>query len=168
MTYKKSNDHLIIRAHGFGFMFLFSSLSIIILAGLISLITSFIWFNKEVNLVESLLIIWAIIIGEPLLILELISLFKKAKVEFVNNRFVTIGQNKKIFPQIKQDCKNFISYKLTSKYTVQCLEFTFTNGKKVLFHTMQFSKKQNLQILNEIKRRGGFPNQDIKLDHYYI
>ena len=55
-----------------------------------------------------------------------------------------------------------------SKYAAQCLEFTFVDGKKILFHTMQFSKKQNLQILNEIKKRGGFPNQEIKFDHYYI
>ena len=171
MTYNKNNDlntNLIIRAHGFGFIFSFTLLSIMILTGLIALITAFIWFNKEINLIESILIILAILIGMPLLIFEVSNLFKKAKVEFNNNVFLTIGQNKKIFPRIEQDCKNFMSYKLTSKYAAQCLKFTFVDGKKILFHTMQFSKKQNLQILNEIKKRGGFPNQDIKLDHYYI
>lgn len=168
MTYKKSNDHLIIRAHGFGFIFLSTLLFTMLISGLVLISTAYIWFNNLFNLIESIIGLIIIIIFIPLLVIEILNLFKKAKVEFVDNKFVTIGQNKKIFPQIKQDCKNFISYKLTSKYTVQCLEFTFTNGKKVLFHTMQFSKKQNLQILNEIKRRGGFPNQDIKLDHYYI
>ncbi len=171
MTYNKNNDlntNLIIRAHGFGFIFLFILLSIMILTGLVVLVTTFIWFNKEINLIESILIILAILIGIPLLIFEVVNLFKKAKVEFNDNIFLTIGQNKKIFPRIEQDCKNFMSYKLTSKYAAQCLEFTFVDGKKILFHTMQFSKKQNLQILNEIKKRGGFPNQEIKFDHYYI
>ncbi len=169
MTYNKHNEtKLIIRAHGFGFIFLFILLSIMILTGLVVLVTTFIWFNKEINLIESILIILAILIGIPLLIFEVVNLFKKAKVEFNDNIFLTIGQNKKIFPRIEQDCKNFMSYKLTSKYAAQCLEFTFVDGKKTLFHTMQFSKKQNLQILNEIKKRGGFPNQEIKFDHYYI
>ena len=169
MTYNKHNEtKLIIRAHGFGFVFLFILLSIMILAGLVTIVATIIWLSKGMNLIESIFGFIIAIIFIPMLIIEVINLFKKAKVEFVGNIFFTIGQNKKIFPRIKQDCNNFITYKLTSKYAAQCLEFTFVDGKKTLFHTMQFSKKQNLQILNEIKKRGGFPNQEIKLEHYYI
>lgn len=167
MTYKKNND-LTIRAHGFGFIFLFMCLLIMILSGILSIITSFLWFNNELNLVTNILCLIFIIIFELFLIKEFVELLKKAKVDFINDIFITKGQNKKIFPRIHINCKDFVSYKLTSKYAAQCLEFTFINGKKILFHTMQFSKKQNLQILNEIKKRGGFPNQEIKLDHYYF
>ena len=76
--------------------------------------------------------------------------------------FLTSGQNKNIFPNIKQDCSSFINYKKTSKLGAQCIEFTLKNNKKVLFHTMQFSKKQIHQILVEIQMRGGLKNIDIK------
>ncbi len=152
MTYNKNETKLIIRAHGFGFIFLSSLLTIMILAGLVSLVTSFMWFNRDINLPESILIIFAILIGEPLLIYEIVNLFKKSKVVFIGNVFLTPGQNKNNFPRIEQDCKDIMSYKLTSKYAAQCIEFTFANGKKSLFHTMQFSKKQNMRILSEIKK----------------
>lgn len=171
MTYNKNNDlntNLIIRAHGFGFIFLCTLLFIMLIACVFIISTAYIWFNNLFNLAESVFGLIIIIIFTPLLIQEIYNLFKRAKVEFNDNIFLTIGQNKNIFPRIEQDCKNFIAYKLTSKYAAQCLEFTFVDGKKILFHTMQFSKKQNLQILNEIKKRGGFPNQEIKFDHYYI
>ena len=41
------------------------------------------------------------------------------------------------------------------------VEFTFANGKKQNFHTVQFTKKQNIKILQGIKIRGGFPDKEI-------
>lgn len=160
MTYKKNND-LTIRAHGFGFIFMLMAILTLLIAGVVSLATSFLWFNKDIGLIESFCGLLVIIIFEPFLIIELLNLFKKAKVEFIDHVFITNGQHKKIFPPIHVNCEDFVNYKLISKFGAQCIEFTFKSNKKVLFHIMQFSKKQILTILNEIKIRGGFPNQEV-------
>lgn len=168
MVDKKNNNNLIIRAHGLGFIFMFFIEFIMLVVGLISVVTCFLWFNKEMDLVSSIVLLIIILLGIPWLFFELINLFKKAKVEFVGQKIITYGQNSKYFPEINTNCENFFKYKLTSKFAAQCIEFTLKDNKKILFHTMQFSKKQVLSILNEIKTRGGFLNQEIELNRYYL
>lgn len=166
MSKNKDNTILTIRAKGIGFIILFCICSLFIVAALYLIVCFFIPSVTDVyhNYIYLIISVIALAIAS----LELVEIFRKGQVKFIENKFVCKGQNQRIFPAIEQDCKDFVSYKLTSKYTTQCLEFTFTDGKKVLFHTPQFGKKQVIQILNEIKKRGGFPEQEVKIEHYYI
>lgn len=160
MELATENKNLTIRAHGFGFIFLLIMDLMFVIPAIVLIILFFIpnnemyfnWFGLLICIIT--LLIWGY---------EGIKLFKNGKVTFINNKFITRGQNSKIFPAIKRDCKDFVSYKLTNKYLALCVEFSFTDGKKTLFHIMQFTKKQNLKILQEIKNRGGLNNIEITL-----
>ena len=162
---KKQKYDLVIRAHGIGFIISFTILFIFIIMS-ISLLISFFIPNSEAyfNWIYFVIPLLAIII----IAYEMKKILKDGKVLFFNNLFITNGQNSRIFPKIEKNCSEFESYKLTSKLCSLCIEFTFTNGKKVLFSVMQYSKKQVIQILNEIKKRGGLQTQEVEIERYYF
>lgn len=158
-----NNNKLIIRAHGFGFCSLLILYLVITITILICIVMSFLPKNVE-SIYSSW---WAILLyccGLILIIFEIIMLFKKGKVEFLGDEFINPGKYTNYFPPFKVSCIDIVSYELLAV----CIVFTFSNGKKQNFHTMQFTKKQNLQILQEIQNRGGLQNQEIKLDNYYF
>lgn len=169
MDKSSSKDILIIKARGVGYFLCLFLCLMFILSGIISLIFSYIWFNKEMDIVESIFTLVGVIVGVPVFSYELSVIIKKARVKFEDNKIITKGGGKEEwFPPIQKKCEEFISYKLTSKMTILCFEFTLINNKTILFPTTQYTKKQLLQILQEIKNRGGFPNQEIKIGRYYI
>jgi hypothetical protein len=94
---------------------------------------------------------------------EIIQILKKSRVIFYENKFITFKRSPWDFPAIIKDCREIISCDLKLKTFVPCLEFTFTNNKKRLLNFTQFSKRQIFKILKEIKKRGGLPNQEVKL-----
>ena len=155
-------NKLIIRAHGFGFWCLFTIYALILLMGIVTFIMSFIYTDGGFYSSWLARVIYIICIG--LMTYEVVMLFKKGKVEFVGNEFINPGKYTSYFPPFKVNCADIVSYELLSI----SIEFTFANRKKKNFHTVQFSKKQNLLILQEIQKRGGLQNQEIKLDNYYF
>ena len=162
---KKQIYDLVIRAHGIGVIVLISILLLFIICSIISIVCFFIPNNEAyLNWIYFVIPLLAIII----IAYEMKKILKDGKVLFFNNLFITNGQNSRIFPKIEKNCSEFESYKLTSKLCSLCIEFTFTNGKKVLFSVMQYSKKQVIQILNEIKKRGGLQTQEVKIERYYF
>ena len=152
----------IIFPHGFSFWFLFLLLFCFSDAGLFLIIAFFI--NIDINIYNKWYTLIVGIIGLGICIYEYYILFSQAPVKFIDNQFITKGKNPRYFPPIKVDCKDIVSYELLSI----SIKFTLSNGKKKDFHMVQFTKKQNLQILQEIKNRGGLQNQEIKLDNYYF
>ena len=161
----KSKYDCIIRAHGIGVIVLISILLLFIICSIISIVCFFIPNNEAyLNWIYFVIPLLAIII----IAYEMKKILKDGKVLFFNNLFITNGQNSRIFPKIEKNCSEFESYKLTSKLCSLCIEFTFTNGKKVLFSVMQYSKKQVIQILNEIKKRGGLQTQEVEIERYYF
>ena len=155
-------NKLVIRAHGFGFYILLFLYSMFVLLGIIALVLSI--TSKEDGFYSSWIAMVIYVVVTFIMVYEIVMLFKKGKVEFVGNEFINPGKYTSYFPPFKVNCADIISYELLSI----SIEFTFIDGKKKNFHTIQFSKKQNLQILQEIQKRGGLQNQEIKLDNYYF
>ena len=155
-------NKLVIRAHGFGFYILLFLYSTFVLLGIIALVLAI--TSKEDGFYSSWIAMAIYVVVTFIMVYEIVMLFKKGKVEFVGNEFINPGKYTSYFPPFKANCADIISYELLSI----SIEFTFIDGKKKNFHIVQFTKKQNLQILQEIQKRGGLPNQEIKLDNYYF
>ena len=153
------SNNKIIFPYGFGFLFLFGILLFFLLMGIFIFVCFFVKDTYSYNNLYALLVS---IGGQGICIYELYILFVQVPAKFINNEFITKGKNPKYFPPFKKDCREFVGY----KYTGMALEFTFTKGAKKQFHCAQFTKKQILKILQEIKNRGGFPDKEIKLDNY--
>lgn len=152
----------IIFPHGFGFWFLFLLLFCFSAAGVFLFISFFV--NIDFNIYNKWYTLIVSIVGLGICIYEYYILFSQAPVKFIHNHFITKGKNPKYFPPINVDCSDIESYKLNS----MSIEFNFVNAKKKNFHIVQFTKKQSNQILQEIQKRGGLQNQEIKLDNYYF
>jgi len=151
---------LTIKARGIGFYILLLIIgSLFIIPSLYLMICFFIPNNEMYGDYLALIVC---IIGFSFYSYQMILVDKKRKVVFEDTYFITQGQNEKIFPPIREDCRNFVNYRCLTKLGAQCIEFQFVDNRNVLFHTMQFSKKQILAILNEIQKRGGF--NDVKID----
>lgn len=157
----KKNNYLIIKASGVGFIFAVLILTIMLMSIITTISLSFIWFNKSFSLTESIFAIIILVIGTPLFVYEYIMLFKEAKVLFDDTNIFSCGHRNKTFPKINKKCEDIIGYRQTTKSLSPCIEFTLSNGKILNFSTIQHTKKQIIQILNEIKKRGGLQNQDI-------
>lgn len=153
-------NRLVVRARGLGFYFLLLACLFFIIPSIWLIVCFFIpnnemyldWINLIIFLLS--LIFW---------LYQLILILKKRKVIFEDTIFITYGQNEKFFPRIRESCENFIDYKCSQKLGAGCIEFKFKDNKKVLFHVMQFSKKQIVFILKEIQKRGGFQGIEIKI-----
>ena len=135
---KQETNNLIIRAHGLGFIIL---LCIYLLFPISALSLFICFFIPSTDVFHNIEILILSIIAFAFFSIEIFNLFKKGKVIFHNEYFECKGQYTKYFPKFKKKYSEFKSFKITSKLGAQCIEFTFTNEKKVLFHTMQFSKK---------------------------
>ena len=154
------NKKLTIRAHGFGFyVCLFMYLSLValgVLAVVLALTVDEEGFHTSgvAIIICFLTTIWAIY--------ETVMLFKKGKVEFDGEKFINPGKYTSFYPPFKVKCSDIIACRIV----MLGFQFTFANRykKKEYFHTMQFSKKQLQQILNEIKARGGLQDQEIDID----
>ena len=154
------NKKLTIRAHGFWFyVCLFAcigGIALCLLAALFALIL------REDDFYSSWVAIVIYIIGIIWMIYETVMLFKKGKVEFDGEKFINPGKYTSFYPPFKVKCSDIIACRIV----MLGFEFTFANRykKKEYFHTLQFSKKQLQQILNEIKARGGLQDQEIDID----
>lgn len=157
---KTKHNILIIRAHGIGFYFLLIIYTIFLLISVGLFICCFI---STTDIYLDWIVLTISTISFFILIYIIIKLFRDGKVIFKNNIFITNGQNQKVFPLIKQDCDKIISYKQDVKLFTPCITFILSNGEKKSFHIMQYSKKQIINILIEIQKRGGLQNQEIKL-----
>ena len=150
----------IIRANGIGFYILIFLCLIFIIPSFALIVCFFIPKTEMYHNWLNLMICFAALCFFSY---QIFIIIRNGKVVFDDTMFITYGQNKNIFPEIKQNCSSFINYRNTSKLGAQCIEFTLKNNKKILFHTMQFSKKQIYQILKEIQIRGGLKDIDIKI-----
>jgi len=153
----KSNidNSLVIRARSIVFIIL----NIIGIAMIGTAITLFIlcFTNKDYNLkIPAILVslIWGFMCTY-----FIYQLIRNGKVVFVDNEFITFGYNNNIYPPIHKNCNDFLSYKQNPMFAN--IQFTFNNGKQSYFFTLHYTRKQIIQILNEIKKRGGLQNQDI-------
>lgn len=155
-------NKLVIRAHGFGFYILLFLYSMFVILGIIAFILAI--TLKEDGFYSSWIAMIIYLVVAFIMVYEIIMLFKKGKVEFVGNEFINPGKYTSYFPPFNVNCEDIVSYELLSI----SIKFTFSNGKKKNFHIVQFTKKQIMQILQEIKNRGGLKNQEIKLDNYYF
>ena len=156
---EQTTNNLVIRAHGIGF-FVLLFIYLLFPISAISLFISF--FIPSTDAFHNITILILAILTILFFSIEIINLFKKGKVIFHSDIFECNGQYTKYFPKFKKRYSEFKSFKLLSKFGAQCVEFTFTNDKKVLFHTMQFSKNQIKRIVSEIKYRGGFMDCEIQ------
>lgn len=84
--------------------------------------------------------------------------FFNSKVVFDNDRFIynSGGANKTWYPAINVDCKELVDFEWT-----YAISFTKSNGKKIVFGSVRFSRKQLMRILKEIQTRGGLQEMDI-------
>ena len=154
------NEKLLIRAHGIGFyVCLFMCLAPIALAIFVMIVALLvkedkIYGNWQAIVFSFIAIVW--------MTYETVMLFKKGKVEFDGDKFINPGKYMSFYPPFKVKCSDIISCRII----IMGFEFTFANRykKKEYFHTLQFSKKQLQQILNEIKARGGLQDQEIDID----
>ena len=154
------NKKLLIRAHGFGFyVCLFMCLSLVAL-GIFTIVMVFIVDEEGFHTSAIAIIIYFLTtIG---MTYETVMLFKKGKVEFDGEKFINSGKYTSFYPPFKVKCSDIIACRIV----MLGFQFTFANRykKKEYFHTLQFSKKQLQQILNEIKARGGLQDQEIDID----
>lgn len=155
------SDKKVIFPYGFGFWFLFAIITLFF--GMCVFLFVYFFIPGTFSFHQWYVLLTSIVVG-GICIYEYYILFSQAPVKFIDNQFITKGKNPRYFPPIKVNCEDIVSYELLSI----SIKFTLSNGKKKDFHTVQFTKKQNLQILQEIKNRGGLQNQEIKLDNYYF
>ncbi len=92
---------------------------------------------------------------------QLIMLFRKGKVVFIENKFISYGKYIQFFRAFNVNCNDIINYQRLSKFGMIYLQFNLKNHRTINLHVMQFSKKQINQILLEIQNRGGLINIDI-------
>lgn len=156
----KSNidNSLVIRARSIVFIIL--NISAVSMLGLT--LTLFILCFTDKNDKVIYLNIWALLVslvGAAICIYFFYQLIRNGKVVFIDNEFITLGHNKNIYPPIHKNCNDFLSYKQNAMFAN--IQFTFNNGKQSYFFTLHYTRKQIIQILNEIKKRGGLQNQDI-------
>ena len=81
---KKNKDILIIRAHGIGFIFLLFITSLMFCASILSISTCFIWFH-EFYFIESIFLLISAVAFTPIMLLEIIQLFKKAEIRILSS-----------------------------------------------------------------------------------
>lgn len=155
------SDKKVIFPYGFGFWFLFAIITLFF--GMCVFLFVYFFIPGTFSFHQWYVLLTSIVVG-GICIYEYYILFSQAPVKFIDNQFITKGKNPRYFPPIKVNCEDIVSYELLSI----SIKFTLSNGKKKDFHTVQFTKKQNLQILQEIQKRGGLQNQEIKLDNYYF
>jgi len=159
----KNEKELIIRAHGIGFFIVLMMISIIILFGIISIIGIFITntlLYKYWGYIIISIIVFAILIN------ELIKWIKVNKVIFRGNEFISPKRSDIKYLGINKNCEDFVGYKIVYRNLLMSMEFKFSDGSTSYFHYITFTKKQILQILNEIQKRGGLKDIEIKLDRY--
>ncbi len=159
----KNEKELIIRAHGIGFFIVLMMISIIILFGIISIIGIFITntlLYKYWGYIIISIIVFAILIN------ELIKWIKVNKVIFRGNEFISPKRSDIKYLGINKNCEDFVGYEIVCSSLLMSMEFKFSDGSTSYFHYITFTKKQILQILNEIQKRGGLKDIEIKLDRY--
>lgn len=85
--------------------------------------------------------------------------FFNSKVVIENNRFIfnSGGSDKKMYPAINIDCQALVDFVWT--YTIV---FKKSNGERLVFGSVTFSRKQILRILKEVQARGGLQGIDIE------
>lgn len=162
----QTNKHrTIIRAHGIGFILVICLCLMFIIPSIILMICFFI---PNTEMFHNWLYFVITLLALVYFVFEFITLFTKGYVLFDDDKFITKGKYSKKFPPINKNCEEFTNFKLTSYLSGFCLELTLKSNQKILVHVSQFSKKQVIKILQEIKNRGGFVNQDIELNKYYV
>ena len=153
----KKQDAFIIKASGLGFAFAVS----IYLAFIIPAVWFILWFFiPGTMLYQNLKYFIISVIGAIGFTYELVELCKARRVFFYKDTFEYIPSKSTISSKIKCKYVKFKDYKFVSGISGRCIEFEFTNGKKEILHIMQFSKKQKYQIIEEIRKRGGFAGLD--------
>ena len=155
----KKQDAFIIRASGWGFVVvLFIYLTFIISAVVLSI--CFFVPNTDTGMYGNWVYLIVFVGGTIYISYDFVEFLKARRVFFYEDTFEYISSKCTIFSKIKCKYAKFKDYKFVSGICGKCIEFEFTNGKKEILHIMQFSKKQKYQIIEEIKKRGGFAGLD--------
>jgi len=160
----KNEKELIIRAHGFGFLYITVILFLFICAGIYVIVSFFISSDPEVY--HNILAIIFVPIVTIVCFCELIKWIKVNKVIFRGNEFISPKRSDIKYLGINKNCEDFVGYEIVCSSLLMSMEFKFSDGSTSYFHYITFTKKQILQILNEIQKRGGLKDIEIKLDRY--
>ena len=148
--------------HGFGFWFTIIILTVFMIVSILGMIGIFFPFTEEYyyNWTAFAVMFIFFIISCSLVI----KYIKKNGVIFEKeNIIIESVSDISIYQSTKQNCKDFISFELKYRKLLLCLEFTMINSEKIYFAVTQYTNRQLLKILQEIKNRGGFPNQEIEI-----
>lgn len=160
----KKNYELIIVGKGIGSIVEFGLSILVIIAGISIIVLNFFCnYFVEFGYVGYISAIVLIYIG----VFTLIKATKKNKVIFTQTNFLTLGGDD-LFKSLDICCSDVINYNVAFKNLTMAIQLQLKNGGKKYFPTTHFTKKQIIQILLEIKKRGGLLDNEVNLDDYCI